>query len=122
MTKKELDQFGKKIIERVLDISIDKYKMVKAGEIKSKSALRMSALINEFDAAQRRKIDRIVSDSMEVMLHKILFFFEDNEEWAIVQKEVAAKKKIIHLADFSDGLSGEIYGTNGWIEKYSSYK
>lgn len=45
-------------------------------------------------------------------MHNMLFMIEEHEEIELLYKEE-------NIAEKSDGLSGELYTEDGWIEKYS---
>lgn len=46
---------------------------------------------------------------------------EQNEEYDLI-KYTDDEKSFVSLRDISDGLSGELYTEDGWIEKFSTYK
>ena len=122
MNHTNLDQFGTEFILRIRDAAIEEYQMVKSGEMNSVSAKKIFKHFSSFSEEQKKKIDAIVLDSMEMMLHKFLFYFEENDNWAIVEKGPAENSGLSHLAEVSDGLSGELYSDDGWIAKFSKYK
>jgi hypothetical protein len=117
-----LNQFGADFIEETRDTVLEQYLAIRAGEMRSENAQAMFKTLSSFTNAQRAQIDSIVVDIIHRTMHKVLYLFEASDDWAIVDKGSAQHAGLKHLAETSDGLSGELYGEAGWIEKFSKFK
>ncbi|WP_298021020.1 hypothetical protein [uncultured Campylobacter sp.] len=68
-----------------------------------------------FAAAEGGAKDALRAHLTDHVLHETLNFFEQSERWRLVDEAGE------NLAELSDGLCGELYGEDGWIEKFSGY-
>jgi hypothetical protein len=122
MDKEALEQFGSEFIERTRDVVVDQFLMMKAGEMNSSDAKEINALLKSFDLSQQAIIEKIVLQFIDRTLHKVLFLFEDSDQWAIADKDAVEEREMGHIAEISDGLTGELYGDNGWLAKFGTYQ
>src|SRR3954468_20739773 len=114
-----LDLFGQEFIEKVRDLSIEKYLMIRDGKMNSDQAKKINNLIVSFTDEEKIKIDQIVFEVIDRVVFNSLRIFEDSEQFTIIEKDQArAKNDIVKL---SDGLTGELYSEDGWIKKYSKF-
>jgi hypothetical protein len=114
-----LELFGKELIENVRDESMDEYLMIKFGKMKSSDAKALTALISSFSSEDVKKLDKIVLDLTDRVLHNVLRMFDESGDFAIVSKKSAEPDE--DIAQLSDGLSGELYGDNGWLNRFSKH-
>ena len=121
-TNKALESFGEDFITNIRDVSLENYEMIQKGLLKSDEAKLLHESLSRMSKENLEIIKKVVLNIVDRTIHKTLFLFESSENWAIVIKDEAEKAKIENLVDISDGLSGELYGKKGWIEKYSKYK
>jgi len=113
MRKSELSFFGKALINDVRDSVYREYLLTKGGGFKTKEAENIRFLIKKIK--EEGVLDRVILSTIDLVIFKILFMLEENNsilkgDWG----EFNARKD-------SDGLCGEIYGEDGWIEQFSSY-
>ena len=118
----ELDEFGKEYIHQVRDRVITKYLMTKSGKMKDQESQFLHKQLLKFTPDQIKVVDQMISDIIETQLHHALFMFEASTAWAVVKKDAAEDAGLDDLAQVSDGLAGELYSEDGWIEKFSKYK
>lgn len=116
-----LEDFGKEFIKKVRDVSIEQYEMIKTGNLNSESAQNLFKILSSFDQEQKEKIDYVVKNIIDRVLHKTLYMFEVSSLVVIVDKEEAENNGIEGIGDISDGLAGELYSEDGWIANYSEY-
>lgn len=115
----KLESFGKEIIDNLRDASIDEYLVIKSGDMKSVDAQNTFKIYTSIDKAHHDKIDAIVLNIIDRVLHNALWMFEQSADYTICEKKsIDPDEDIVEL---SDGLSGELYSEDGWIEKYSKY-
>jgi len=115
----KLELFGKELMKKVRDASIKEYLSIQSGEMKSAEAKEIYDLITSFSTSDMEKIDKIIFDIIDRVLHKFLWMLEGSTDFGIADKAVIDPGE--NLAMISDGLTGELYGEFGWILKYSNY-
>ena len=108
-----LDEFGKIFIEETRDISIENMDNMIDGTLKGETSKAIQEKVNNFTDEQKEVLKYIVSKTVDNVLDNFLFMIEQHEEIALLYNK-------INLNEESDGLSGELYTEDGWIEKYSS--
>lgn len=110
-----LDEFGKIFIEETRDISIkDMDKMIE-GTMKGEDSKIVFDKIVNFTDEQKEILKFVVSTTVDKVLDSFLFMIEQYENIRLLYND-------INLNDESDGLSGELYTEDGWIEKYTSQR
>ena len=121
MNKSEtLDIFGDLVVQSVRDATFSQFEKIKDGKLRSKSAKLLHEKIANFKPEEMEALKSVVLDTIDSTLHHFLWLFEQNEEYDIV-RYIEEKKKPVSLRDISDGLCGELYTEDGWIEKFSKY-
>ncbi|EHQ24336.1 hypothetical protein [Mucilaginibacter paludis] len=115
----KLESFGKEIIENLRDASIEEYLAIKKGEMKSVDAQNIFKTYISIDTAYHDKVDVIVLNIIDRVLHNALWMFEQSKAFTIGEKSLIDPNK--DIVEISDGLSGELYSEDGWIEKYSKF-
>lgn len=110
-----LDEFGKIFMEETRDVSIRIMDKKIDGTMKSESAKEFSEKISGFTDEQKEILKSVVSETVDQVLHYFLFMIEEHEEIGLLYDDV-------NLNEESDGLAGELYTEDGWIEMYSSQR
>ena len=114
---KPLDIFGQEIMENIRDNGIELLDSMMAGKMKDEENIAFHATLSNLPPETQNAIRDIVIASIDTALFDFLSFFENSDEWKISNTHA----KLKDLAEKSDGLSGELFGENGWISKYSQY-
>lgn len=119
--KKLLDSFGQEFISSIRDQSIFEFEAILNGRMKSKSSIELSNEIKAFDENQINVLKKVVFNSIDSVIYNVLNMLEQNEEnmKLLISQDGNDEKNILEL---SDGLSGELFTENGWIEKFSKYE
>jgi hypothetical protein len=112
ITMNALDEFGKRLMEKVRDETVSDWEMILSGAMKGERAERIRALVESNPQA----IPAIVPDIVDSVLHRLLNWMETDQEFELCAKDSVGLKA---LSEESDGLAGELYGSRGWITKYS---
>lgn len=115
-----LEEFGQTLMEKVRDSCYTQFEKILLGQIHSKSAILLHDSINAFDTEDVESLRLVVRDTIDSAIHHFLWMIEQYEEYDLI-KYTHDKDKFVSLRDISDGLCGELYADNGWIEKYSKY-
>ena len=117
-----LARLGQIVMTEVRDEAIEKYEMIVGGRIKSERALGLTNKLGEFSDNQLEIIRNVVVNAIDDVLHNFLWMLEQHvgEVRLLVFEEQASSGK--DAVALSDGLSGEAYTEDGWINRFSKYK
>ena len=113
MKKTPLETFGQCYIEKVRDDAIEHWGAVFAGNIKGPEIMQLSNLISQFTKESQELIAMLIPKIIDSCLSRSLRLFEQEDRFQIFANEV-------NLVELSDGLVGELYGSKGWIARFSS--
>ena len=108
-----LNEFGKIFMEETRDVTINSMNKKIDGITKSAAAKEIQEKIIDFTDEQKEILKFIVTQTVDTALDSFLFMLEQHEEISLLYDDV-------NLNEESDGLSGELYTEDGWIEKYSA--
>ena len=119
-----LDIFGNFIVSNLLDQSISylRTRLYEKLEEDTKMPKAFKALedkIELFSETQKKTIEELFS---EVLVQEMVWFLlslEHERENDNVIKIVVGEENV---AGLSHDLTGEIFGMNGWVKKFSEYK
>jgi len=112
MTMNALDEFGKRLMEKVRDEAVSDWEMILNGKMKGERAERIRAIVESNPQA----VPAVLPDIVDTVLHRLLNWFENDQEFELCVKDSVGLKP---LSGESDGLAGELYGSRGWISKFS---
>lgn len=116
MTDKEiLDEFCCAVMHMVRDRSIDRFEKIQLGTLKSQRAIELHSLLSDFDEKQKQVIKDLITECVVNTVFNFLFMFEEDEDKKISSSDV-------NVNEISDGLSGELFTEDGWINKFSKKK
>lgn len=110
-----LEEFGKIFIKEVRDRTIDVFDRKTQGLMKSKESQLLFERVNKLNDEQKSLISDIIPQIVDLSIHNMLCLFEEHDEFQII---VGGE----NIADISDGLAGELYTSDGWIEKFSEQR
>ena len=109
-----LDTLGKIIAQDLRDASLGRFLALESGSLRSPGTQGLIQELAGFTDEERRAIRKILTHCIDCGIHDYLFAIEQQEDIAV----------LIHNEDvgkLSDGLNGEIYGEDGWFERFSRY-
>ena len=109
-----LDEFGKILIKEVRDNVIDAMNERIDGERKGITAQLIQKKIAILNNEQIEILKWLIPEIVDFSLDSMLFMFEGHPDLQLVFQGV-------DLKEVSDGLSGELYTEDGWIQKFSKY-
>lgn len=110
-----LNEFGEVLIKEVRDRTIRLFDKKVKGMMKDKDSQFLFEQINKLSEEQQLLISKIIPQIVDLSLHNILCLFEEHDEFQIIIDGE-------NIANISDGLSGELYTSDGWIEKFSEQR
>ena len=109
-----LNEFGKILITEVRDGTIDSMNKMIDGTMKGTIAKLIRKKISILDKEQIEILKWLIPEIVDFSLDSMLFMFEGHPDLQLVFQGV-------DLKEVSDGLSGELYTEDGWIQKFSKY-
>lgn len=93
--------------------------MILKGEIKSEIAQRLHATILAACGGNSEAILEFTRRAIDNTIHNFMVMIEQTEALELAVKVYLERK--VNLADVSDGLAGELYAKDGWIESFSRF-
>ena len=109
-----LNEFGKILITEVRDGTIDSMNKMIDGTMKGTIDKLIRKKISILDKEQIEVLKWLIPEIVDFSLDSMLFMFEGHPDLQLVFQGV-------DLKEVSDGLSGELYTEDGWIQKFSKY-
>ncbi len=119
MSKDVLDQFGALLMGWVRDWSIEELDSIIRGNGKSPEQKTLGKLFKTLPSGSQDALERLVPIAVDTTLHYFLWLIEENQNVDLVMKTTYG---IQSVKNESDGLSGELYSSNGWIVRFSKQR
>jgi galactokinase/mevalonate kinase-like predicted kinase len=118
MMEKQISDFGESFIENVRDNSLFVFEGILSGHMKDVESKNLHEKLKSLSENELSLIRQIAYKMVDLTIHNAMFFFEqDIDGWKISNP----MKEVDDLANMSDGLAGELYTEDGWINLYSEY-
>jgi hypothetical protein len=124
MSKDILDEFGELLMERVRDISIEELDQGVKGKAKDFIGKRVRDIVGN-DPKVMEKVLQIIPVAVDTTLHYFLWMLED-EVSVKLEHKIGLKLfidlpsgTVQNICDISDGLSGELGTSEGWVVRFS---
>ena len=116
MKKDVLDYFGEMLISNVRDKTIASWDMMVNGKMKGITAQQVREKISSFSDEQKEILRWLTPQITDTCLHYLLTMFEQSDELKLT---VCIEQANVDLKQISDGLAGELYTEDGWINRFS---
>jgi len=112
-----LDVFGELFIQFVRDLAISNVEIRLQHIIKGhQSKIKYKAITDKLNEEEKELLHQLMTGVVDIALHKVLFFFEERDEFKIM---IQTQNGLIDIKEFASGeLQGYIFE---WAEKYSKY-
>ena len=110
-----LNYFGEILIRDVRDRTIRRFDMRINGKMQDENSQELFEKVSKLDEDSIRLIGEIIPQVVDLSIHNMLCMFEGNMEI-----EVRVENECI--SEISDGLAGELYTEDGWIQKFSKQR
>ncbi len=116
-----LDLFGNKLIYEVRDYYLDQFNnsIIKEAYTDEKKIFKQK--YESLGLEGQEFLKKVVTEAVDSTLHYFLWMIEQDEEYDLVRYSKEDKSESVSLRDISDGLCGELYTEDGWIERFSKY-
>jgi hypothetical protein len=115
-----LDLFGKLLMQRVRDESIEEWDKTLDGRMKAPSLRRIHREFAGLEPSAQAFISRLIPQVVDTTLHYLLWTLEQEDTVRVAVE--AGDESVPDLSEVSDGLSGEVYGEEGWFARFSSQR
>jgi hypothetical protein len=119
MSKLLLDEAGAIVGGKVRDDSLEHWKKILAGQLKGDTALEWSEKLSKLSPRDARLVRQLIPEVVDTVLHWFLFHLEQEEGLDLV---VGTGSERVSVREISDGMSGELYGDEGWIARFSKIR
>lgn len=107
-----LSQFGEILMNEVRDRTIHGFDMIVTGKMKGESSQKLFHEIKQMDDKQRHIIEKIIPQIVDLSIHNMLCMFEEHADIELQMNNEC-------ITEISDGLAGELYTEDGWIQRFS---
>ena len=123
MTKSEkkiiANEFGRLLVTYCWDESIDLVERTVGGKMNSPNHKRVGIALAGLPDNQKEAIRELSVLCFNEIVFRFFEMLEQNPKFQLVYKR---EDVCVDLLDVSDGLFGELFDENGWIDMYSHYK
>lgn len=113
-----LDEFGKKIVNNILDRYYRGIKKELNEGIKNPIEQEYNTIFKSLTEKQKKYIYIYIKENINSILFDFLNFFEENEQFKLIYEESG---KQVDLVKISEMLKAEPIIENGWIKRFSKY-
>ena len=113
-----LDEFGKLLINDILDRYYKNIDYIVENGYKNPTMLHYNELFLKLNEKEKRNLIQFILENINSVMFDFLDLFEQNEKFKLVYEE---DQKQINLVEISEMLKAEPLGENGWIERFSKY-
>ena len=114
-----LDKFGEFIVVNLRDKAIETAEMLLENGSKSPQTKILQDELLTFNAAQKAIVANTVKASIDAAIHDFLFAIEEQADF---ENDIQIIVNEDNIVEMSDGLQGELFTQDGWLEKYSKFK
>lgn len=116
-----IDMFGNELMYSVRDYCLDQFNNSISKEAHTNAKKNFQKQFKKFSTEEQDFIKELALELTDAAIHYFLWMIEQNEEYDLISYLDEQKESYVSLRDISDGLCGELYTEDGWIEKYSKY-
>lgn len=113
----QLSAFGELFIQTVRDNTLFVAEGIVSGHMRSQRDRDMYERIKLMSIEDISFLKDFAYRMIDLTMHNTLFMLEDSPNWVLAKREEGVQD----IAELSDGLSGELYTSDGWISKFSAY-
>ena len=118
MSGRSLDRLGELLMTRVRDKAISDWDKILDGRMKGATADRVRSELAAGTGEPVAILRRLIPLVVDTTLHHLLWTLEQEKS---LNLSIGVEGDVIPSArEASDGLSGELYGTRGWIARFST--
>ena len=107
-----LSNFGEILMNDIRDRTIHGYDMRITGKMRDESSQKLFGEVQQLNDSQRQLIERIIPQIVDLSIHNMLCMVEEHSN---IDVQMDGES----ISEISDGLAGELYSEDGWIQSFS---
>lgn len=111
-----LDEFGQFVVLHLFDNALVQMELLLRGQIREPDAQLLQERVRRLDRDAVETLRKIVADTLVVALHDLLFAIQESHD---NQTGLEIMVNGVNVAEATDGLQGELLGSDGWIQRFS---
>jgi hypothetical protein len=111
-----LDYLGSILVEKVRDASVSDLDMILSGTMRGDDAERIRSACSALDPSALQGLRAAVPALVDQVLHNLLATIDEVPDLDLV---VTHGGQATNASEVSDGLAGELYGSRGWLSRFS---
>ena len=115
MEENAIDKFGAFFIQNFFDKGIERYFALTEGQLKSPS---IAQLIEQLTPEQFLLMEKLLREVLVTASHDFLFALQERIDF---ENDIRLLVDEVEIAKESDGLQGELFTEDGWIQKFSKF-
>jgi hypothetical protein len=116
MSESALDYLGSILVEKVRDASVSDLDMILSGTMRGDDAERIRSACSALDPSALQGLRAAVPALVDQVLHNLLATIDEVPDLDLV---VTHGGQATNASEVSDGLAGELYGSRGWLSRFS---
>jgi hypothetical protein len=114
---KDLDIWGKLVMERLRDEAISFGDGMQRGHWKAPGLKNLQKDLKKFGKAEAGIVRRAIRASIDSGIHAFLFALQEAGDQGKVEIRINGKS----ITELSDGLHGELFTPKGWQARFSEF-
>jgi len=114
----QLDTFGQIVVENLRDRAIEFYDILAAAQWKAPSLFNLQEELKTLGEHERTLLRRCIIAALEHGIHDFLFSLQEDRP-GIAHVEIFVDG--VSIIPLSDGLQAEIFGEDGWFDRFSKF-
>lgn len=115
--EESLDLFGRLLMTAVRDRSIHKWDRILDGSLRGRTAEQVRQLVAESGSDVTGLLHELVPRIVDSTIFWMLQMFEESPDLCLYIRDQT--HPVQELRDQSDGLAGELFSEDGWIQRFS---
>ena len=118
MNQDSLQTFGNFIIKQLFDRGLHRYGQLARHELQTVEP-DLQSWLDERSPEDQKMMKKVVLKVLLSATHDFLFALEEEADF---ERKVSVLVDQNNVADLSDGLQGELFLEEGWINRYSEFR
>lgn len=114
-----LDEFGKVLMSQVRDRACEDLQRIISGKAADKSGRELYERFRSLSPEDAKFVQRFLVIALDLGMACFLHFLDDYQIEVLFRSDGKEKHDVRAI---SDGLHGEIWTEDGWIERFSAFK
>lgn len=110
-----LNYFGEILIAEVRDRTIRGFDMKIEGKMRDEDSKKLFEEVQQMNNKQRQLISKVIPQIVDLSIHNMLCMLEEHTD-------IDVRVEMESISEISDGLAGELYTEDGWIQKFSKQR